>query len=457
MKANDFLKEVVKSVGLHVGPEGEIIAMLPSGDGEYESEPVLSKNGYPFLLPTNSNLQRLVKVEKDGKVVLESLPFNPILEDDIGRETEAFKALSRRIQVMIALETYEVGFMLINVAKNDKLINTKGVRVEKFLTSLGKHITTKNMKIVDETTGKNFIELIKSSKLPENKKLVQIMIKKRGEINGKIYPVVASVYMSLMDELLKLDGNEDTVFNGVKLRKKDVVVFQEIFKALFPMVDSEMVYRVPSSRDDYPMFDSIYRMYLDIMTKHGEIANKLSEIKDDDFDPVTANISFSSKDIDGILTAISKEISRIPTERSLLSPSAREESEEIRPVEIPKQQQQVVQQPQQNIQQPVQPVQQPQFIPVDQMGQPLPGYGQYGYGTQVNGLMPYAVNNTGFMSGSALDTINAAMNPYQQPMMGMPQPFNPLGSPTGFMVAQTMNPYGPMEKKPLGLTGDSEF
>lgn len=455
MKANDFLKEVIKSIGLHVGPEGEVIAMLPSGEGEYSSEPIVSKTGYPFLLPTNSNLQRLVKVESDGKVVLEFLPFNPILEDDIGRETESFKSYARRLQIMLTLETYETGFMLINVAKNDKLISTKGVRVEKFLTSLGKHITTKNMKIVDETTGKTFIELIKASKEPDNKKIVHLTVKRRGEINGKIYPVVAYAYFPLMEELMKLDPSEDGCLNGVKLRKKDVIVFQEMFKTLFPMVDSSYIYTVHSERDDYPMFDSTYRLYLDILSKHGEIVNKLSEIKDEEFDPVVAKVSFNSKDIGDILNKISKEISRIPTERSLLSPQAREESEEIRPVTIPQQQQTQVAQ-----QQVQQPRQQPQYIPVDQMGQPLPGYTGVGYGQQVNGVIPYPVNNTGFMGGSALDTINAAMNPYQQPYQAPMN--NYYGMPMqsqGYFVAQPqqLNPYGFVEKKPLGLTGDSEF
>lgn len=455
MKANDFLKIVVRSLGLQLGPDDELLVMMPNKDGDYESEPVLSKSGYPFVLPTNSNLNRLVKVNKDGKLDLEYFPFNPIVEDDISRETDSFKMYLKRIQVMLTLETYETGMMLINIAKNDNLVDTKGIRVEKFLTNLGKHITTKNMKIVDETTMKNYVELFRSCKEPENKKLVHIVVKKRGEIDGKIYPVVTSIYFPLVEEIMQLSSSEDAIVNDVKLRKKDIAVFQEVFRALFPMINSEFIYRVASERDDYPLFDSTYRMYLEIAIKHGEISKKLNDIRNDDFDPVGFELEIRPDDIGDILNSITKELSRIPTERSLLSPKEREESEEIKPVNLPKTNIQR-QEPQH---QPVQQFQQ-QYVPVNSMGQPMMGYNVLNPNMgMTNGVYPYAVTNNGFVQGSVLDTINSAMNPYQQPPMGnMGQPYNPLNmSGQGFMVSTVPSTYNCFEKKPLGLTGESDF
>lgn len=465
MKANDFLTKVIESLGLVLGVDGEVMVMTPGDDGEYISDLVKSKSGFPFLLPTNKNLNRLVEIGKGGKVELKFLPFNPIQEDDIGVESQAFKSFIKRAQTMLTLETYEAGSLLLSVAKDDSLVESKGIRVEKFLTSLGKHITTKNMKIVDDNTFKHYNEMIKNCKSPGNHKLLHLTVKRNGDIDGSIYPVVVSIHFPLMEAVLKLDSGEDGYINDVKLRKKDIIVFKEIFRTLFPMVGDDCIYKVSSSRKDYPMFDSTYRLYLELMGKHKEIISKLGT--DDEPDLIEAKISISHKEIDGILNSIGKEIERIPNERTLVQREVQPETEEIQQVNLPQMQpnqphQQQYHQPQQQQQMPQQHYpQNPPLVPVDAMGNiigPIPS--GYQNPNMMNFSQPQMVNSGGY-AGNVVNTINAAMNPYAPQPTGPYNPlnYNPYGQGQPSYLVGTNYGYDANSgvRPPLGMTGGSEF
>lgn len=440
MKALDLLNEVVSSLGFQVGPNNEIIVMLPNEEG-YESNTVISSSGYPFVFPNNESLKKLVDVDSTGKINLKYLPFNPIFEDDLSYETEAFKEFLKRSQVMLTVETFELGSLLLTLAKNDKAIQSKGVRVEKYLTELGKHITTRTMKIVDDTTIKNFSSIITNGTKPENKNLLHVTVKKRGEIQGRTYPVVTSIYFPLVEEIYQQSGTEEAIINDVRLRKKDIVVFKELFKCLLPMLDDECVYRVGSDRSDFPLFSSAYRLYLDLMWKHKEIMEKLQSLKEPGFDPLSLVLTIQPEDLDQVVGNVYNEIKRIPSEKTLKGTPTQQETEEIQPVTIPTVQPKVVNQP--SI-----PTVVPQVQPQPTMNVPynplMP---------QPNMMHPGWVDNTTYMNSNVsnmLDQVNYGR-------MGF-NPLNPYGM-TGPMypVYNQPVPDNTFDKRPLGLTGRSDF
>lgn len=457
MKALDFLNEVISSIGYQVGPTGEIIVMLPTEEG-YVSDVVTSASSYPFVFPNNENLKNLLSLdEKTGNIDLKYLPFNPVMEDDISYETEAFQALLKRMQIMLTVETFETGSLLLRLLMDDKAIRTKGLRIEKYLKSIGEHISEKTKNVVDKTTIKNFNSIIHNGTKLDNKKLLHVTVKKRGEIAGRVYPVVTSIYFPLVEEIYNQSGTEDAIVNDVKLRKKDILVFKDLFQCLLPMLDQECVYRVGSDRNDFPLFSSSYRLYLEIMLKHKELIEKLKNLKDDGFDPLSLTFNLTPESLDDTVASIYNEIKRIPSEKTLKGTYIQpEQTEEIQSVSLPTvpQQQQPVQQAQPVQQQMVVPQQQPQQV---QQMQPVQQYAP-----AYNPLNPYPqqmanpmlVDNTSYMGNNMtnmIDQVNYGQMPYNQMNpYGMTGPMYPV-----YHQPQQNNVGG--GRLPLGLTGQSEF
>lgn len=325
MKALEFLKKVVESIGCFASPDDEVLFLVPSSESEYNSKPLVSKSGYPYLLPTNANIKKLIEVE-DEKVVLKYLPFNPITEDDIKMKTECFSSLIAQCRSRMMIEFFETGILLINLIQNDKAVKKKDVKLERFLLSVNKVLTTKNTKPVDETTIKHWTNIIKNS-TEEGTGLINCHVKRGGVYNGEEYNSLTTLDFPIFKDIMALDSEENNSVYGVKLRNKDIVLFKEIVSLLLPDLEEDNTYRLGSNHVDYPAFISFFTLYIKVMENFRKINTQLKVLDKTD-DILKFELKIKTEDIVPSLKEIHKELCRIPTEKSLMEPNSRKESEE---------------------------------------------------------------------------------------------------------------------------------
>lgn len=325
MKAIEFLRDVVDSIGCFASPDDEVLYLVPSSESEYVSKPLVSKSGYPYLIPTNANIKKLMVLE-DDKAVLKCLPFNPITEDDIRLKTECFSSLVAQCRSRMMIEFFETGILLINLIQNDKAVKKKDVKLERFLLSVNKVLTTKNTKPVDETTFKHWTNVIKNS-TQEGIGIINCNVKRGGVYNGEEYNSLATIDFPIYKDIMDLDTEENNSIHGVKLRNKDIVLFKEIFQLLLPDLEDDNTYRKGSNHVDYPAFISFFSLYLKVMENFRKISSQLDCL--DKTDKILRfELKVKSEDIAKNLKEIHKELCRIPTEKSLLEPEVRKEEEE---------------------------------------------------------------------------------------------------------------------------------
>lgn len=322
MKVNELLREVVASAGLILDHEDCLMNLLHKDDGEQESYPVLSSQNFPFRLPTNKNINNMYKVE-DGKPELQFLLFNPILEDDVRSDTESLRALVKQFRGIVSMGLYEVGILLINLVKDDKAVGGKlGLDLQKFLND-----TNDDSSRVKEQVDKHTIDKwVKMCTSPDEDALdiAVLQVVRGGKIDGIDYNRVAGFNFPLFQKVCELSGDEEEYVNGIKLRKKDIKLFQVVIKHLLGPIDDEFTCKEGSSHKEYPSFICLMKLYYHIAKRLSGLYEKLEVFAQDTM--IIANPEFNL-DIDNLeanLKGMSKELSNIPTEKDILSGFAKE-------------------------------------------------------------------------------------------------------------------------------------
>lgn len=317
MKAVEFLKNVVESVGGQLGVDGDILSMYQKSATEYESEPWLSKSGYPFLLPTNKNIDRLQKINDEGEPELQYLPFNPIQEDDIQVRTEAFDKYVKQCHGILYSTMFELGTMMLILTKDDSVIKTKGAKLEKFLIATNKAETNGVKKLVDDKTLEKWKDICTNG-VKEGNKLVGLHVKRQGDFGGVTYNSLTTLEFPLYEVLKSLDTNDDNKVNGVKLRNKDLILFQTIFEHILPELEEDFTYRIGSNHKEYPAFISLTRAYCQIIKPMKAMMKTLAPLSQNDLNIGEFEVNIEEKDLEKTLEKIDKEIKNIPLEKNLL-------------------------------------------------------------------------------------------------------------------------------------------
>lgn len=317
MKAIEFLKHVAESVGGKIGVDGDIYSMFQKNATDYESESWVSKSGYPFLIPTNKNIDRLQDINDEGQPELRYLPFNPIQEDDIQLKTEAFDKYVKQCHGVLYSTMFELGNMLLLLTKDDTAIKTKGAKLEKFLLETNKAETNGVKKLVDDKTLEKWREICTNG-VKEGAKLVGLHVKRQGDFGGVQYNSLSTLEFPLFEVLSGLDTSEDNKVNGVKLRNKDLILFRTIFQHILPKLEDDFTYRVGSNHKEYPAFISLTRAYCHVIKPMKAMMKILEPIANNDLDVLSFDVNIEDNDLEKTLDKIDKEIKNIPLEKNLL-------------------------------------------------------------------------------------------------------------------------------------------
>lgn len=451
MKALEHINLLMSTVCLDKDKEGYIVSRI-SNEDEVIEKPLVSKDKYKFVYPSNKNIDTKLMdfTDKKNPVVI-GLPFNPITETVIGEELRAHPALRKQINYVITYAIYDVGIMMIHLINNDKKSHDIGTHLEMFLGSV-KEGMNKRVKTnaVDNTTIDKWTALITADKSQENVfPLTVITSKKNVKEANQSFNRCATITFPLMEKLNSIpEDMEKIVVNGVTLRKKDLIIFKRILGFLLEGVDENYTIKEYSNDGDVPSYKSIMNLFLKVMDRIDKSGIKLK----DNFDS-KINIFYNPKREKLTLEQVEsvnellRELGNIPTDKDLINFRPEEDVESIgsnKFSSLPKlESSELVTnvKPQQPVVQPTLPqVTQQQFI------QPTPAPIQQAPMDQADALnarfsRPQAPSNY-YVTGNSNDPTSSMMNTIAMQSMPMQPMMNPM--PMQNFQPQQMMPQMPM-------------
>lgn len=306
----DFYRKVVDTVGLSSNKEGIIFA----GKGDKKVPMVVS--GKTLVIPTKHQLSTIMEKDEDGKLVVSKIPFNPLNEDVVKGDSISLKKTRQFVEKNLGHSIAVAGRLLILLAEDKALQAHTTTEINKFLKLVNKantvHNTQKGRSVVDaqmaETWGKLYLETLKSEGF------VKLALVKGGKINGVKYNRVASLICPLYDALQ--DAEPDTPVFGVKLRKKDIVIYKNLIEYLIPGIEADRVVHATSNDKKSPAFISLFKLYLPMIERLNRINRALAFINEEEADSGYIATSITEEDIDD-LSIYTSELYTIPDENDL--------------------------------------------------------------------------------------------------------------------------------------------
>lgn len=441
MKALEHINLLMSTVCLHQDDEGHIVTRVSDGD-EVTEKPVTSKENYKFVYPSNKNIDtKLVDLSDKRNPKVIGLAFNPITETVIGEELRSHPALRKQMKAVITIGIYYVGEMLIHLINNDSKTLNLGTDLELFLGSVTQGQSKSVKKLVDNTTINNWIDMFGPSNSQEERYVVcDFTSVKNVKVGNKTHNRCASLNFPLMEKLYSIpEDSEKIIVNGVKLRKKDLIIFKHIFKFLLKDVDENFTIKLYNDDSEIPSYKSAMLLFLQVM----ERIDKSGTILQDAYG-TEINVFYNPKreklTVEQVEEAnqLLKELSNIPTDKQIVQYKPEQE----KPVEmignnkfnnIPTVQSNDlahvgIQQSQPPVVQPTIPVQNPNYV--QPQAQPVENQ-MMSQEDRLNAMFSTpAVPSTYYVSGSNTNPMTSMLNnmamqsmrpnlPLQQPMPQM--------------------------------------
>ena len=182
------------------------------------------------------------------------IAFHPLAENTLRGESKVFKHLRNLTLVRLTEVCTFLMETLIRLAAetdNHKLLTPAQVSR---LSSLEK---------ADNKTLDFLMELRNKIKIEGEYRLVNIYMKRNGELDGKTYSRVAVVTFPLYDALCSTD---EKVFGVANMRKTiDRVVLRNLFELILPKIKEPNGYSYGSNSQIAPYFDALMQAYANIM------------------------------------------------------------------------------------------------------------------------------------------------------------------------------------------------
>lgn len=146
------------------------------------------------------------------------------------------------------------------------------------------------LKNVDEKTNDSYKALVKAMPLGNiDKCFVHIFIRKSAVVGGKNHRRGAMVLFPLYEELVKSIEKNEPIIYGVKMRKRDVLVFKNVLDYLFPGIATPDAYSRGSMSDTAPTLDCLLQAVMSlasginaIVDDYGDIQESLKELRYED-------------------------------------------------------------------------------------------------------------------------------------------------------------------------------
>lgn len=209
-----------------------------------------------LTLPYFENLKN-----PDNKII-----FHPLNENYLNPETSTFNMYRKRLTLELNLKLSYLIINLITIASD--------IQLQQSIRSATLIDIVSNIGEADVVMVENFLNLIKASKQKNSEAFIfDIFLKKNGTLNNTPYAAIGKINFILPNEINKALEDKESGYKvyGVKLRKKDLIVFNNIFNIIFPDFTNEEKY---SEGTDNKVF-----RYLNILLKTSFIiASRINDI-----------------------------------------------------------------------------------------------------------------------------------------------------------------------------------
>lgn len=253
----DYMTGLVKSVGLEVNDDNEIV--LTNGKN-------IKTEGLNIVIPTDDTITNMSHIV-DNKVVEKYKIFNPFSEDDIKRNY-MLTLLSRYMSSFSTIGVSSIMHQLILLLEDEQLQDRMHTSIQKFIVQLRDRLGNKG-KLVSKRTITSYTRF--NTYLIENGlSIVKYRLARGDTINGVKYNRIAKLDTIAVDNLA---GRE--VELGITERDR------EVFLAMIDFIIPDMKNTMTGSKSTkYPSFIALIELYNEIQTRINFLSKELVEVLD---------------------------------------------------------------------------------------------------------------------------------------------------------------------------------
>lgn len=289
--------------------------------------------------------------------------FHLLNENYTSPETTLFNQFKNRLILELNLRFTSLVTSLIAVGSDVMMQQRiKSSKLIDIITTIGE---------TDHSVIEAFLGMVKAS-TKQNKEayIVDIFLKKNGEVNGTPYAAIGKLNFRLYEEVKRALESQDKDYRvfGTKVRKKDLMTVYNVMVALFKDIDDKEAYVEGTDNKVFRYLNILLKTSYILSNRINEVADMLDELKEPSLnvDEIRGNhdwVEPLSK-----LQGMVSEIRLIPNQTDMGTEAKRLVIDESKAAATPPPQQsfnpamvqQTTQQPiQQPMQQPTQPITQP--------------------------------------------------------------------------------------------------
>ena len=200
--------------------------------------------------------------------------FHPLNENYLNPEISTFNIYRKRLILELNLKLSYLIINLITIASDVSLQQT--IRSSTLIDIIS------NIGEVDVPMIENFLNLIKESKRKNSEAFIfDIFLKKNGTLNNTPYAAIGKINFILPNEVSKVLENKDLGYKvyDLKLRKKDLIVFNNIFNIIFPEFNNEEKYSEGTDNKVFRYLNILLKTSFIIADRINEINNHIDSLK----------------------------------------------------------------------------------------------------------------------------------------------------------------------------------
>lgn len=292
IKLDEFYRSVLGCCGIKVTEDGQLL--------DDDNDPVVTKAGKQYYLPYKEVLKK-----PKGKQ-----PYHPLNENYRKPESEAFNMT--KTNLTMHANTCLVGIMsyLMGVGGDvDKCKLIKSTGLIEFFDGLDEI----EIQTTDFFATKIFPRAIEANGVAA---VFKIFVKKDGKIGDRDYKAIAKINFTLYDDICRAleEKGDYKILDGLKCRKKDLVIYKEIFERLIPNIDKPDTYMVGTDNKVFRLYNVLLKAIYPILAQINEYAELLEEDlgKTDDSTKTYNDLAWAS--LLEEIYKLTEEIERIPNQ-----------------------------------------------------------------------------------------------------------------------------------------------
>lgn len=203
----------------------------------------------------------------------DKLFFHLLNENYVSPETTLFTQFKNRLVLELNLRLTSLVTSLIALSSDVMLQQRiKSSNLINLVTEVGE---------TDHSVIEGFLAMVKaSSKQNKEGYIVDIFLKKNGEVNNTPYAAIGKLNFRLYEEVKKaLDSSEkDYRVFGTKLRKKDLMTVYNVLRAIFTEIDTKDSYSEGTDNKIFRYLNILLKTSYQISERMNQIADWLDEV-----------------------------------------------------------------------------------------------------------------------------------------------------------------------------------